>query len=127
MADVLVISMTKPIQDAVYHAEIKELDDYYKHLECECMDVARRKIGNKYFDIWVDYEGLLVDKPVISAIRIVENAFEPMLAGNLILANHDLEGNTTSLSRSDAEMIIDNILVRISEDGRKIPCLKCDY
>ena len=133
MANVLVVSMTKSIEDAVYHAEVNELEDYYNHLECGCMDVAHRKIGGKYFDIWVDDEGLLVENPVISAVTIAPDdedgkpRFEPMLAGNLIIANHDAEGNTTSLSRADANMIIDNIIVRILEDGRKIPCLICEY
>ena len=130
MAQVLVISVTKELPEAVYPAIVEELDDYYKHLECDCMDVANRLIGDKRFDIWVDDAGLLKEDPIISAVtsRSIEGHiyYEPMLAGNLIIANHDSAGNTTSLSREDVEMILDHILVRPLGD-RRIPCLECEY
>lgn len=126
-ANVLVISTTKPIADAVYMAEVEELDDYYKHLECRCMDVAVRKIGDTYFDIWVDDEGLLVDSPKVSAIRQTDSGFEPMLAGNLLIAHHDDVGNTTSISFEEANMIIDHIGIIKHDDEHEAPCLVCEY
>ena len=130
MAKCLVISMTKPMGEAIYTAEINELEDFYEHLECGCMDVANRKIGNKRFDIWVDDEGLLKDSPIISAVSITDGEVVPMLAGNLIIANHDLEGNTTSLSDEDIEMILEHVFTRVSvqDHGLTIyPYLECEY
>lgn len=79
------------------------LDDFYKHLECDCFDIAHRKVGGKKsYDIFVDDMGLLKDNPIPTAL---DSRFKPMLVGNLIFANHDNEGNTTSLSDEDIEYI----------------------
>lgn len=130
MARCLVISVTRPVTEAVYETEINELEDFYEHLECGCMDVANRKIGSKRFDIWVDDEGLLKDSPIISAVSITDGEVVPMLAGNLIIANHDLEGNTTSLSDADIKMILEHVFTRVSvqDHGLTIyPYLECEY
>ena len=87
-----------------YEAECNDLKDYYKELKCDCFDIATRCIGGKYFDIFVDDNGLFVDDPIPSAL---DDSFNVMLVGNLIFANHDDEGNTTSLSDEDIEMIKD--------------------
>lgn len=86
--------------------EQKTLQDFYDHLECECFDIAYRKVGaeKRYFDIFVDDIGLFREKPIVSAIG---SDFQPQLVGNLIFANHDLEGNTTSLSDEEIKYIKD--------------------
>lgn len=94
-------------EDRIQEVECNELDDYYKYLRCDCFDIARRKLDNKYFDIFVDDEGLLKDDPIVSAITIKR---EPMLVGNLIFANHDGQGNTVSLSDEDIKLIKSHIL-----------------
>ena len=97
------------------------LDDYYKHLGCDCFDIANRRLGDRRFDIFVDDEGLLKDNPTISAIT-ADN--EPMLVGNLIFANHDGQGNTISLSDNDIETIKSHIrevqTFRKTNDGYEI-------
>lgn len=69
-------------------------------------NIARRKVGEKIFDIFVDDEGLLKDNPIPTAFT---SDLEVALVGNLLFANHDAEGNTTSLSDEDIECIIDNL------------------
>lgn len=88
--------------NGLYEAEVESLNDYYEHLKCDCFDIANRKVGDKRFDIFVDDVGLFVDKPIPS---VLDRDLQPMLVGNCIFANHDYEGNTTSLSDEDIEMI----------------------
>lgn len=105
----------------VMNNEIKEvnikqsdINMYHELIGCRCFDIASRQIGGKYFDIFCDDEGLLQDpQPPISAYDTERN--EPMLVGNLIIANHDMEGNTTSLSDDDIEHIKKHILYARSE------------
>lgn len=125
MAKVLVLNVLDKTAKPLYAAEVKELDDYYKHLGCDCFDIANRSIGGNRYDIFVDDIGLFKDDPVIAAI---DTNGKPMLVGNLIIANHDLEGNTTSLTAEDIDVIGQN-LVRIFTDNRPSGylALMCDY
>ena len=84
--------------------EQETLQDFYDKLECDCFDIASRKVGTegRRYDIFVDDVGLLKENPIISAI---DSHFRPALVGNLVFANHDNEGNTTSLSDDDIKYI----------------------
>ena len=104
--------------------ECGNLDDYYKYLECDCFDIANRKIGGKRFDVFVDDEGLLKENPIPTAINGSGNV---MLVGNLIFANHDYEGNTTSLSDDDIEIIKKSKVVGFSSNGEMIQLILMDY
>ena len=96
----------------LYEANIGEkLEDFYEHLKCSCFDIAHRKIGGKWFDIFCDDEGLFKDSPIPSAIFPEEfnKNHTVALVGNLIFANHDYEGNTTALSDEDINNIKNHI------------------
>ena len=86
--------------------ECSTLQDFYDHIKCDCIDIARREIGGTYYDIIVDDEGLFKERLSITALN---SDGQPMLVGTLLFANHDEEGNTTSLSADDVEKIMDNI------------------
>lgn len=125
MARVIVISTQKNgIYDSVYETEINELEDFYNHIGCSCIDVARRKIADRWFDMWVDDEGLLKDDQIVTACDINGH---PMLVGGLIIANHDRAGNTTSLSDDDIELIKDNIFIYTDRNNVKRPVVLCNY
>lgn len=109
--------------DQFEEIEASELNDYYKHLGCSCFDIARRKIGDKYYDIFVDDIGLFVDDCIVSAI---DPAGQPMLVGNLIFANHDEQGNTTSLTHEDVRHIMRNAHIATG-DGRFLFRVVCEY
>lgn len=100
MARVLVLDVIG--DKGLYEAECNELNDYYEHLKCDCFDIACRKIGDKYFDMFVDDVGLFKDSPIPS---VFDTEMNPMLVGNVIIANHDMEGNTTSLTDEDIAII----------------------
>lgn len=80
-----------------------ELDTFYEIIGCRCIDIARRKVGGKYFDIIVDDEGLLKDSPRCTAVDT--KTFDSMLFGTLIFTNTDDEGNTVELSDEDIKLI----------------------
>ena len=103
-----------------------ELDDYfYKELDCNIFDVAVRKVGDVRYDIFCDDMGLLKEDPVVSAI---DQNGKPMLVGNLLLANHDDQGRTASLSLEAVENIYRHIAVLRSPEkysGQKV--LICEH
>lgn len=111
---------------AVEIADKDHLGQFYELIGCECVDIATRKIGGKYFDVIVDDEGLLVSNPICSAYDIGHN---PMLAGNLIiLGEADDEGNGTSLSEDDVRLVKESIRYVIDlYRGAMHPVVIMDY
>lgn len=106
-----------------------DLDEFYKILNCDCIDITVRRIGyrKEKFNIVCDDEGLLKEPQKISAI---DNLGNPQLVGNLfIVGTADSEGNLTSLSEDDAAYI----LARVQKMGtRKFPAgypmlTQCEY
>lgn len=121
-ADLLVLDVSK---DEFRKVECATLDDFYRELDASMFDIARRKIGGKTFDIFVDDIGLFRDKPVVSAI---DGNMQPMLVGNLIFANHDEEGNTTSLSNEDvARILSSSVMVATAERPEGYLAVLCEY
>lgn len=106
-----------------------DLNTFYKHLKCDCFDIANRKIGSKRFDCFVDDVGLFTENPIISAIS---SDGDPMLVGNIIFANHDEEGNTTDLTDEDIDIIKNNTfrmtaMNRKTHELRNVLIVKMDY
>ena len=94
-----------------------DLNEFYKLIKCDCIDIVSRKIGNKYYDIICDDNGLLVNRPVVSAIDILNN---PALVGNLLIVGEPTAcGEMTELSTEEAKMICDNTCLcqRLTEKG----------
>jgi hypothetical protein len=122
MATVLVLDVNA---DKLRVAECIELEDFYRELDADMFDIAQRNIGGKAYDIFVDDIGLFRENPVVSAIT---KDLEPMLVGNLIFANHDVEGNTTSLTDEDMARILGNI-VQVSTKNRPAgyKAVLCEY
>ena len=97
----------------VYENEVKmveanNLEDYYKYLNCRCIDIVSRKIGDIRVEIVCDDEGLLIDKPKISAIDI---SGTPMLCGNLLVASGRVteDGELTELTEDEIKAIMYNV------------------
>lgn len=90
------------------------LEAYYSALNCSCIDIVSRTIGEneKYFTIVCDDEGLLKAAPCISA---VSDLFEPMLVGSLLIADFDHDtGILASLSEPELEYVLDHIIFAVS-------------
>lgn len=83
------------------------LEDYYNMIDCSTVDIVRRKIGRKWFEIICDDEGTFKEDCKISAI---DNFGNVMLVGNLIICGlADSEGELTDLSYSDVKYIRERI------------------
>lgn len=94
-------------KQGVRFGNCKKLDDFYREIGCSCIDIARRSINGKMFDIFVDDEGLLKADAgeYISATVVEDGEISPQLVGTLVFANHDAAGNTTDLSLDDTLLI----------------------
>ncbi len=83
------------------------LAEYYRLIDCDCIDIAYRKIGGEHYDIICDDEGLLKASPKVSAI---DSNFHPALVGNLIVCKPDGYGDETSLTDDDVTNILAHVL-----------------
>lgn len=89
---------------------VETLDDMYKEIGCDTIDITRRRIGGKEFDIIVDDNGWLTEKPELSAIYVHDGGeVEPALVGTLIICSHDAEGNTVDISIEDHMLVCCNV------------------
>jgi hypothetical protein len=98
----------------------KDLDSYYKAMDCELIDVVKVKLGSRQYDIIVDDEGLLKNDFVITA---VDPSRERYLAGNILIAKYTGKGEFGSISEDDVENIKNNLLTRIVDDPRLAPVI----
>lgn len=109
----------------VWNNEIREveastLDEYYKLIGCDTIDIAYYKIGSRYYNIICDDEGLLKDSVRVSAF---DKRMRPILVGNLLISGDtDDNGGLTSLTDSDIMQIKEKIM-EVSTKGAKHPVI----
>lgn len=97
---------------------------FYKLIGCEYVDITRRKIGDKYYDIICDDEGLYKENPIISA---VDNTYKPMFVGNLIISKADDEGELIDLSENDIKQILRHTIAYFTLNRNTYSALKMSY
>lgn len=97
-----------PEKDAGAVVELdKNLDAYYKALDCRCIDIARRTIGGRWFDIITDDEALLVANPCPSAISLFG---EVMLCGKLFVVQFNGQDDVQSLTDEEIAHVLRNVV-----------------
>lgn len=102
-----------------------KIDVYLDLIGCRCFDIARRKVGGKYFDIYCDDEGLLKSVPRMTGYS-VKDGF--MLAGNLIFTQTNGEGDTIGITKDDVKLILENTVSMIDCDTMKpYPVVVMEY
>ena len=118
MAKIRVLVLDVINNKGLYETYIDQdnIDDIYKEICCDCFDVAYRKIGDKWYDIFCDDEGLFKESSVPSAIY---PNMKVALVGNLLFANHNEIGETTGLSDDDIHNITMSIISIIDIDIQK--------
>lgn len=131
MARCLVVNVkAEQGESPVYVKECNELQDFYDAIKAEPFDIAVCNVGGRNFDFFVDDEGLFEDNPIPS---VMDAHFKALLVGNVVIANHDNEGNTTDLSDDDIRLIMANIewlgiKQAGSDDFRLVPVIvNADY
>ena len=87
-------------------------------LNCKTIDIVTRKIGNNYYDIICDDNGIFKDVPIPSAIDLNHKT---ALVGNLIivgLPNDD--GDLQGIPKEQIKEVLDNIKMFILFNGETI-------
>lgn len=85
--------------DEVKIVEVNELEDYYRLMGCDTIEINVRKIGGRNFDIICDEEGLFQAEPTVSA---VDSQGMTMFVGSLIICGEaDTDGKERSLTDED--------------------------
>lgn len=89
------------------------IEDNCKELQriigCRCIDILERKIGNAYYDLVIDDEGLFEEDEngEIASCSFCSNA-EEIIAGNILIFRHEDE-NLISLTNEDVINILKNV------------------
>ena len=96
-----------------------DLKVFYKMLNCSQITIPTFKVDGKEFDVICDDEGLLKQRNVSA----VDKDGSPMLVGNLIFAHHDDEGDLTSITDEEAELLRRNVLLAKDEKGKIFPVI----
>ena len=96
------------------------LEEFYKLIDCDYIDITEKKINGVNYDIIVDDEGLLKENFIFSGWYDFQN-LKPCLAGNLIICHYDLEGNQTSITKEEFEALKKNTFLcqKLTAEGLK--------
>ena len=86
-----------------YDLNYKSYKDFYPILDCDCFDIATRKFGNHYIDIFCDDEGLLKVGLPMAVSTSAEGKVVEQIVGNVFLCGHDEEGDSISLTKEEIE------------------------
>lgn len=86
---------------------VPSLEEYYKMLRCNLIEMPTRTIGGKRFDVVCDEEGTFKQNAKISAI---DDLGRVMFVGSLLIVGMaDEDGNETSLTTQDVAMVMSHI------------------
>ena len=110
MANMLLLDVEK---QELREVECNSLDDYYKEIDCRCIDVKEVFVINcntkksMYIDVIYDDEFLLTSNRKIPSVLYVteKNGLETFLLGNVIFARHNKDGEIESLSDEQMDFI----------------------
>ena len=79
-----------------------QLKQLYQLIGCDCIDIAKRRIGGLPFNIVVDDEGFLRDAYRTSALT---GWMRPALAGNIVIFGIGAEGDLADLTDEEVGSI----------------------
>ena len=86
------------------------LDEMYKHIQCDMVDVAGL---TEDIDIWVDDNGLFKPGNTVLEYKLKGNPEEPLhLAGNALFLSSDDEGNSIGLTMEQLNWIGKELMIR---------------
>lgn len=93
-----------------------DLTEIYNLLEVDCIDIVKRKINGKAFQIICDDVGLLKHKPIPSAVDFYGKT---LFVGNLILCGGRVtsDGDLTGLTDEEIGIINDSVCRAVDTNG----------
>ena len=86
--------------DKIDYLKMKELLEIDSPVTC-----VERKIGNEYYDLWLDDEGLLKPEKDRIVTGFLQFGGQELLVGNMLILKHDEEGNSVGLTDEDLENV----------------------
>lgn len=93
------------------------LEEWYRLVKCDLIDIQERQIDGVYYDFIVDDEALQKPRAKITAL---DKDGQPQLVGNLVICKHDGEGGETGLSDEEVKTLLDKIVV-LTENAAEDP------
>ena len=109
---VLTLEVDHKIKAIVPHVRFIDsdntLEEMYRLIGCDLIDIAQVEVGEKFFDVYCDDEFFLKEKPVPTLF--LED--ESVLCGNLVFTTCDRDGKLEDISEKDIDKLIDFILVQ---------------
>lgn len=85
--------------------ESDKLNEYYRYLNCRCIDMATIDVDGYAYDVVCDDEALL-RQPLIPSLYVSE---EQVLFGNLAFLRNNEDGKSVGLEREDMIRLLDYI------------------
>ncbi len=109
----------------LYHlVDIKpKLEEYYRLLNCECIDIVQVQVSGHIYDVICDEEALLKENPIPSVLIDNHN----FVYGNALICTDDGEGSETGISFSDTINIYAAIHNEFFKDFKFHPVLLGDF
>lgn len=95
----------------VEEVDANGLDDYYRFIGCDCIDITVRKVAGMRLPIICDDEGFLKANPIRSAYY--EEPDMLPLVGNLLICGGMLEGKLLPLSDEQKERVQNEIFATL--------------
>ena len=90
------------------------LKDLYEMCHCRCIDITVAEIEGTLFNVVVDDEGLLVDRPVAT---VFNRNGEPLLVGSVVFFGMDDEtDDLASLSQRQIELLLNRTGMAVMND-----------
>lgn len=83
------------------------LSEFQRILGCPTIDIQSRTVNGKDYDFVCD-DNALTNKVSIITVESKSNS-DKNLIGNIIICNHDGQGNEASLSDDDVKMLLSNV------------------
>ena len=91
-----------------------ELRTYYEMLNCDCIDIVSRKVGDNWYDFVCDDEGILKDKPITIVSRDGDE-WRGEIVGSVFICLNDGEGNLKSLETDDVINLMEHLYAIIDD------------
>lgn len=111
----LLIDVENP---CVQEVDANGLDDYYRLIGCDCIDVTVRKVAGMRLPIICDDEGYFKEKPIRSAYY--EEPDTLPLVGNLLICGGMLEGKLLPLTDEQKEKVQNEIFATLDLATAKV-------
>ena len=98
---------------------ISRLDEYYKIIGCEFVDITKRQIGNKFYWFVCDESGRYADR-VIYTVASKDGYLD--IPGTVIIAGpEDMNGDLTSVTQQDIANIVSHMCLGEQDvDGERV-------